>query len=125
VLKNSADLLPIDERRLRRPLSGQDSFFVSNVADTGAVAFGVLDGVGGWVESGVDPSDFSHSLAEYMSSIASIYPKSIEGATLPLRPRDLLDWGYTRVIKDKAIFAGGSTATIATVLPNGSVEVAK
>ncbi|PHH88449.1 hypothetical protein CDD83_7530 [Cordyceps sp. RAO-2017] len=34
-----------------RPDSGQDAFFVSRVADSGAVALGVADGVGGWVDT--------------------------------------------------------------------------
>src|SRR5207244_2683880 len=63
------------EERISRPKSGQDAFFVSRIGDIGDVALGVVwilitifkgrnmltqfsiqaDGVGGWVDSGIDP----------------------------------------------------------------------
>lgn len=108
-----------------RPQSGEDAFFISHVGDTGAVAFGVVDGVGGWQSSGVDPADFAHSLCEYMASAASGFPDGFKARGPPLRPQELLDVGYRRVIEDKSILAGGSTACIATAEPDGRFEVAK
>ena len=44
----------------QRPASGQDAFFISRIGTSpGEVALGVADGVGGWMDSGVDPADFS------------------------------------------------------------------
>ncbi|KAF3360326.1 Alpha-1,2 glucosyltransferase ALG10 [Verticillium dahliae VDG1] len=63
-----------------RPDSGHDAFFVSRVGDTGSVALGVADGVGGWVDSGVDPADFSHGLCEYVASAAYEYDPSVSGS---------------------------------------------
>ncbi|KAK8163006.1 phosphatase 2C-like domain-containing protein [Phyllosticta citrichinensis] len=106
----------------RRPLSGQDAFFVNQIGDSGAVAFGVADGVGGWVESGVDPADFAHGLCDYMAVAANGYPEGF--ADGPLHPKDLLQIGYENVMKDDSILGGGSTACIAAAEEDGTVEVA-
>ncbi|KAF2753235.1 protein serine/threonine phosphatase 2C [Pseudovirgaria hyperparasitica] len=105
-----------------RPRSGQDSFFVSEVGSTGSTAFGVVDGVGGWVTSGVDPADFAHSLCDYMAISATGY---VEGQSKKsIRPRDLMQSGYDKVMNDNTINAGGSTACIGVAHPNGALEVA-
>ncbi|KAL0254398.1 Protein phosphatase 2C 7 [Diplodia seriata] len=106
----------------KRPASGQDSFFVNQIGDTGAVAFGVADGVGGWTESGVDPADYAHGICDYMAVAANGYPEGfVKG---PLHPKDLLQIGYDNVTSDDSIIGGGSTACIAAAEPDGSVEVA-
>jgi hypothetical protein len=105
--------------------SGHDAFFASDVADTGTVAFGVVDGVGGWTDSGIDPADFSHALCEHMGSVAVTYPTRIEDAAMALRPGKLLDLGYNRVLRDKDVLAGSSTACVATASREGILEVAK
>ncbi|OCL01837.1 5-azacytidine resistance protein azr1 [Glonium stellatum] len=105
-----------------RPRSGQDAFFVGRVGNSGALAFGVADGVGGWSESGVDPADFAHGLCEYMACAARAFPGDSKSS--PLHPRDLLQAGYDEVMQDKAIIGGGSTACMALAEPNGLVEVA-
>lgn len=106
----------------KRAKSGQDAFFYSQVGTTQTTTFGVADGVGGWVDSGVDPADFSHGLCEYMACAARIWT---EGAkTNPLHPKDLLQVAYDQVIKDKDIVGGGSTACLAVAEPEGYVEVA-
>lgn len=107
-----------------RPESGQDAFFVRRIGDTGGLAFGVADGVGGWVDSGVDPADFSHGLCEYMAEAAHSFPEGFK-PTNALHPKDLLQIGYHSVIQDRFIGAGGSTACIATAKPDGNMEVAK
>ncbi|KAJ9646630.1 Protein phosphatase 2C 7 [Coniosporium apollinis] len=122
VTKTATELANGKRDKRNRPQSGQDAFLVSNVGDTGAVAFGVADGVGGWTDSGIDPADFSHSLCDYMASAAGAFPEGFpEG---PLRPRDLLQHGFQRVVQDKSIEGGGSTACIATAEPDGRFEVA-
>ncbi|KAI1436756.1 protein serine/threonine phosphatase 2C [Xylaria sp. CBS 124048] len=106
----------------KRPASGQDAFFVSRVGDTNAVAFGVADGVGGWEDSGVDPADFAHSFCDYMASAAHGYkPESGESQ---LTPTAVMQRGYDDVCKDRTLYAGGSTASVAIANENGKLDVA-
>ncbi|KAL2757597.1 hypothetical protein ACRALDRAFT_2040017 [Sodiomyces alcalophilus JCM 7366] len=112
-----------------RPDSGHDAFFVSRVGDTNAVALGVADGVGGWVDSGVDPADFSHGLCEYISAAADEYhedPEDTAESKTPHPPsaRSLLQVGYQLVCEDPTIRAGGSTACVAVAAPDGTLDVA-
>ncbi|KAL9062461.1 MAG: hypothetical protein Q9157_008901 [Trypethelium eluteriae] len=104
----------------KRPASGQDSFFVGNVGDTGGVAFGVADGVGGWVESGIDPADFAHSLCNYMGKAAARFPAGFK--TQPMAPQELLQIGFEKVMKDDSVPGGGSTACIATANVEGRLD---
>ncbi|KIH86701.1 protein phosphatase 2C [Sporothrix brasiliensis 5110] len=121
----------------QRPESGQDAFFVSRVGDTGTVALAVADGVGGWMDSGVDPADFSHGLTEYMAAAAYEHGKPLgqgqkqqtksagQGASTPtLSARRLLEIGYQAVRHDRSIEAGGSTAIVGLLSPDGELEVA-
>jgi protein phosphatase PTC7 len=105
-----------------RAKSGQDAFFFSQVGNTSATTFGVADGVGGWVESGVDPADFSHGLCEYMTCAARSWPYGSN--TTSLHPKDLLQVAYDEVMGDNNIEGGGSTACLAVAEPDGNVEVA-
>ena len=105
-----------------RPNSGQDAFFVSRVGNGSNVAFGVADGVGGWADSGIDSAHFSHGLCEQMTEVARGTETEDEGK---LRPRQLLQKGYDRVVDDRAIVGGGSTACIAVGGGDGYLEVAK
>lgn len=111
-----------------RPDSGQDAFFVSRLgSNPNEVALGVADGVGGWMDSGVDPADFSHAFCDYMAATAHEYrPKSNEaaGGTAALTARQLMQEGYSAVCHDPTIKAGGSTAIVALLAENGSLEVA-
>ncbi|KAL1986882.1 hypothetical protein VTN96DRAFT_5299 [Rasamsonia emersonii] len=114
-------------KRKKRPDSGEDAFFVSRIGNkdrggdkTGAVAFGVADGVGGWAESRVDPADFSHGLCGYMAREALAWSSPPE----KLRPKNLLQMGYDRVLEDRSIVAGGSTASVGVAQTDGSVELA-
>ncbi|KAL9594804.1 MAG: hypothetical protein Q9219_006818 [cf. Caloplaca sp. 3 TL-2023] len=101
-----------------RPASGQDAFFVSTVGNTSSVAFGVADGVGGWIESGVDPADFSHGLCRYLTQNARDYGEEKVGA------RQLLERGYNDIVADADIDAGGSTACVAVGDGAGNLQVA-
>ncbi|KAJ6134270.1 hypothetical protein N7523_000592 [Penicillium sp. IBT 18751x] len=108
-------------RRLGRPDSGEDAFFVSQIgSESNAVAFAVADGVGGWTESRVDPADFSHGLCGYMAETALAWDKSAQ----KLRPKQLLQTGYDKIVADPTIKAGGSTASVGVALPDGHVELA-
>jgi protein phosphatase PTC7 len=112
---------PRHRRPSSRPDSGHDAFFVSRVNDTGCVAFGVADGVGGWVDSGVDPADFSHGFCDYMA--ASAYEHEPINSP-PLTARRLMQRGYDAVCNDGTIQAGGSTACVGVAAPDGTLDVA-
>ena len=112
---------PRNRDKSARPDSGHDAFFVSRVNDSGSVAFGVADGVGGWTESGVDPADFSHGLCDYAAAAAyEHYNKSNQ----PLTARRLMQKGYEAISNDKSVRAGGSTACFAIASPDGKLDVA-
>lgn len=110
----------VDKRKRLR--SGQDALFFSQVGDSHTTAFGVADGVGGWVESGLDPADFSHGLCEYMTCAARSFPHGFNSSSL--HPKDLLQVAYDEVTEDDSIEGGGSTACLAVAEPDGTVEVA-
>jgi protein phosphatase PTC7 len=105
-----------------RPDSGQDAFFISRVGESSDVALGVADGVGGWVDSGVDPADFSHGFCDYMAHAA--YTHKPEEWRVPLGARSLMQRGYEDICKDPTVPAGGSTACVAIVRESGTLEVA-
>lgn len=109
-------------KKKNRPDCGEDAFFVSKVGhDSGAFSFGVADGVGGWVRSGIDPADFSHGLCGYMAKTALNW----DGPVASLRAKELIKKGYQKVLDDQSIFAGGSTASIGIAREDGSLELAK
>ncbi|KAK3986891.1 phosphatase 2C-like domain-containing protein [Cladorrhinum sp. PSN332] len=114
-----------------RPESGQDAFFVSRLGPVpGEVALGVADGVGGWMDSGVDPADFSHAFCDYMAAAATAAPATPTSGTTngtnekPLTARQLMQKGYEAVCHDPSIKAGGSTAIVGLLTANGKLEVA-
>mgnify|MGYP001579247216 CR=1 FL=1 len=115
--------IPVKRRTSKklRPASGQDAFFVSQLGDSGDVAMGVADGVGGWADSGVDPADFSHAFCDYMAYQANNYDTESGGA---LSAMALMQEGYNDVVNDKTIRAGGSTACVAIARTDGSLDVA-
>ena len=114
---------PRHKRKSSRPESGHDAFFVSRVNDSGSVALGVADGVGGWVDSGVDPADFSHGFCDYMASAAYEH-KSDGPESKPLTARSLMQKGYDAICSDGSLRAGGSTACVAIAAPDGTLDVA-
>lgn len=106
-----------------RPASGQDAFFVSKLGETGSVAFGVADGVGGYSEMGIDPAQFSHGLCEYMAE--TCHGLTEDQHIEQLRARELMQAGLQKVMKDRSIYGGGSTACVGIARSNGSLQVAK
>lgn len=104
-----------------KPASGQDAFFSSIVGQTGNVAFGVTDGVGGYSEQGIDSAHFSHGLCRNLAKAA----RDPRESAARLTARDLLQRGYDGVVAERQIRGGGSTACIAVARSNGSMEIAK
>ena len=108
--------------RSTKPDSGEDAFFATTIGDSPHhVAFGVADGVGGWQDQGIDPSEFSHGLCGLMAGTAHIH--EFEGKGL-LRPQSLLQTAYDAVISNPRILAGGSTACLAIADAQGILESA-
>lgn len=105
-----------------RPDSGQDAFFISRVGESSDVALGVADGVGGWVDSGVDPADFAHGFCDYMAHAAYVYQPETD--VPPYTARSLMQRGYEDICRDESVPAGGSTACVAIARGNGTLEVA-
>ena len=101
--------------------SGEDAFFMAKIARSDRfVVFGLADGVGGWRDSGIDPGRYSHGLCRYMAQ--KTHRPETEG---DLKPRNLLQYGYEKVMSDRSIQAGGCTACIGAIEPSGALEVAK
>jgi len=106
----------------KRVPSGQDSCFISPIGTTGAAAFGVADGVGGWIDQGIDSADFAHGLCRHMTDICrGISGLSWSGQT----PRDLLEHAYDEVCEDEKVTGGGSTVCVGIGDRRGNLEVAK
>lgn len=102
--------------------SGEDAFFMSTIGGSKRhVAFGLADGVGGWQDQGVDPSDFSHGLCGYMAGQAYEHT----GEPDSLRSQQVLQTAYDTIISNPRIVAGGSTASLATLNAQGHMEAVK
>jgi protein phosphatase PTC7 len=117
--------VPVTKRRSdrrSRPDSGQDAFFVSRVGQSDDIAFGVADGVGGWVDSGVDPADFSHDFCDSMAYAASTYTHDAD--TPMLSAQSLIQQGYDEVVHSRTVKAGGSTACVLIARADGSLDAA-
>lgn len=111
------------EKHLARPKaripSGQDACFVGPLGDSG-VALGLADGVGGWADQGIDPSDFSHGLCERMASEAAKFGqgkgKGLAEMAWPADlPRQILQNAYDGLAEDDSVKGGGSTACLGVV----------
>lgn len=91
-------------------------------AESSDVAFGIADGVGGWVDSGVDPADFSHGFCNYMAYAAYTYKP--DAGKPSLGARSLMQRGYEDICDDGSVRAGRSTACVAIARESGKLEVA-
>ncbi|KAH6918592.1 phosphatase 2C-like domain-containing protein [Coprinopsis sp. MPI-PUGE-AT-0042] len=112
-------------KHVRSQDAGEDFFFVQEMRNGSGVSFGVADGVGGWVDSGVDPSLFSQALMYHAHRYSrnawagepEIDPtldyeerEQIEG--WEMAPLECLDLAYGGVLREKFVQAGSSTALI-------------
>ncbi|BGO97970.1 Protein phosphatase 2C 7 [Rhodotorula toruloides] len=103
--------------------AGHDFWMVQGVPEgegsgrsgTKGVVLGVADGVGGWEESGVDPSHFSQALMwfarERIRSSRWTLPEE-GGKRSGARMKELLDGAYKEVMAESGIVAGSSTACL-------------
>ncbi|KAK1189182.1 PPTC7 phosphatase, partial [Pygoscelis papua] len=67
---------------------------------------GVADGVGGWRDYGVDPSQFSGTLMRTCERLVK------EGRFVPSNPVGILTAGYCELLQNKVPLLGSSTACI-------------
>ncbi|KAK9380218.1 phosphatase 2C-like domain-containing protein [Kockiozyma suomiensis] len=122
----------IRQRKNGRPDSGEDCYFFTKIRDSDSVALGVIDGVGGWNEIGVDATDFSHTLAETMTELTSklvidsakVDPENQIASDYAFPPLVLLDAAYTAVKSSGEVKAGGSTACVGVAHSNGTLQAA-
>lgn len=86
---------------------------------TKGVALGIADGVGGWVDSGVDPSLFSQSLMFHAHRYSKVawagepetdptqdYEEREQVDGWELSPGDCLELAYTSVLRERSVQAG-------------------
>lgn len=114
--------------------AGEDFFFIQEMRNGSGVSFGVADGVGGWVDSGVDPSLFSQALMfhahRYSRNAWAGEPEidptmdyeereQIEG--WEMTPYECLDLAYGGVLREKFVQAGSSTACIISLNASSGV----
>eukprot|EP00062_Callorhinchus_milii_P026957 gi/632989689/ref/XP_007883781.1/ PREDICTED: protein phosphatase PTC7 homolog [Callorhinchus milii] len=83
---------------------GDDACFVAGhrLADV----LGVADGVGGWWDYGVDPSQFSTTLMRTCQRLVQ------EGLFVPSNPVAILTTSYNEMLQNKAPLLGSSTACL-------------
>lgn len=110
--------------RSTKPNSGEDAFFAATVGGSKHhVAFGLADGVGGWQDQGVDPSEFSHGLCGLMAGTAYLHEGLEQGKNV--KAQDLMQTAYDAVIGNPRIVAGGCTASVGVADESGCIETAK
>ncbi|KAI5369483.1 putative PPM-type phosphatase domain, protein phosphatase 2C [Septoria linicola] len=109
--------------RSTKPESGEDAFFATTIGGSPHhVAFGLADGVGGWQDQGVDPSEYSQALCGLMAGSANIYEGLAEGKLC--KAQDLLQQAYDAVMANPRIAAGGCTASLGVADKDGNIDTA-
>lgn len=103
------------------------------------VSLGVADGVGGWVDSGVDPSLFSQALMYHAHRYAKVgwagepeidptldYAEREQVEGWELRPMECMDLAHHGVLREREVLAGSSTACIVNLnASTGGLRAAK
>ena len=79
-------------------VNGEDAYFVFKDS-----AYGIFDGVGGWSELGVDPSELSFAMASECLN-------HLDTSISQVDPKHLMDLAYNGVLKRGKVRAGGTTA---------------
>lgn len=85
---------------------GEDSFFISQKTQM----VGITDGVGGWNDQNVDPSQISRRMMYHASCIAESDDK--------LTPFQVLKRAYEKTLQDPSVEAGSCTACLLKVRDN-------
>lgn len=96
---------------------GEDVHIVSRAG--GCTLTGVLDGVGGWAELGVDPAEYARRLAALMVDYFADNANGLEDRERPLL--DIVRHAFG--ILDEAKLAGSCTCCLSLLLPSGRLHV--
>ncbi|KAJ9048540.1 Protein phosphatase 2C 7 [Entomophthora muscae] len=97
--------------RIAKVDAGEDAFF--QIGTPKYQYLGVADGVGSWEKAGVDPSIFSWSLMNYArDKVKEGMVGDPASKEANLSPLELLHHAYESVLKDEAVKAGSSTASL-------------
>ena len=65
-----------------------------------SIILGVADGVGGWREYGIDPSQFSKKLMKACETLVA------KDTVFPCGPKELLASAYKELLEDKVLIQG-------------------
>ncbi|KAK4053181.1 Protein phosphatase 2C 7 [Microbotryomycetes sp. JL201] len=95
--------------------SAADQQAGDDVGESETVVMAVADGVGGWTESGVDPSHFSQALMFYAHGAVK---RGI------VDPKAILEQAYEDVLGEKGVVAGSSTACVLAISDCGTLKAA-
>ncbi len=99
--------------------AGEDAFFITPSQATNShlvsSVFGVADGVGGWVEYKVDPSEMSRAL---MNNCKQISSSLLAEPQKEIDPKELLTLSYQNILEAKQVKAGSCTACVAALSKN-------
>lgn len=103
--------------------AGEDFFFVQEMKNGSGVSFGVADGVGAWVQSGIDPALFSQALCyhahrysknawagEPETEPGEFYDEPVEG--WELTPQECIELSHGGVLRERIVEAGSSTMCV-------------
>lgn len=114
--------------------AGEDFFYVQDMRNQSGVSLGVADGVGGWAESGVDPSLFSQALMYHAHRYSSSawpgepeidptqeYEEREEVEGWELLPGNCMQLALEGVLRERAVLAGSSTACIVNLNASSGV----
>ncbi|KAJ1721759.1 Protein phosphatase 2C 7 [Coemansia erecta] len=119
-------VLGVNERTAYEALDaingGEDSLFHARAKQN--VVFGVSDGVGGWNESGVDPSVFSRTLTAYAARAAET--AFVLHDSDDVDPRDVLRRAFAGMRADRVPAYGSATALVLNLsLASGALRSAQ
>ncbi|KAI0082669.1 protein serine/threonine phosphatase 2C [Panus rudis PR-1116 ss-1] len=104
---------------------GEDFFYIQDMRNQSGLSMGVADGVGGWIDSGVDPALFAQALMHHAHRYAKTswpgepeidptqdYEEREQVEGWELRPQECLELAYGGVLRERAVLAGSSTGCI-------------
>ncbi|PVU99907.1 hypothetical protein BB559_000292 [Furculomyces boomerangus] len=102
--------------------AGEDSLF--HTLNENNLVFGVCDGVGGWNDSGVDPSVFSRTLSAYTAESAQ--NQWLIHSSDEINPKDVMRMGYGWMRQDDLELYGSSTILVLSLsLLTGKLNAAQ
>lgn len=97
-------------------ITGEDNLFVSKQLESGHIAIGVADGVGGWSEAGYDSSAISRELCR---SIRENFEANGDNS-----PKELLSASFEQILESPRVEIGGTTACLGILTPDRKLKVA-